>query len=302
MKNSLRLKGLFLVTSGALLWGVSGTVAQYLFQDENFTPEWLVVMRMLLSGILLLIIGVIKGDKNIFGIWKRKDNAIRLILFGLLGMLGVQYTYFAAINHGNAATATILQYLSPIIITFYMCIHNKKLPTSKQMICVTMAMIGTFLIITKGNMNSLSISKLAVFWGIASAFASALYILQPVKLIKEYGSICTVGWGMLIGGTALSFINSPFNCSGNWSFKSISAVVFVVIFGTLIAFSCYLESLKYIEPYEASILGCVEPLSAALLSIMFLNVTFSIVQWLGTILIITTISVLSVMKNDKEQA
>ena len=296
MKNSLRLKGLFLVTSGALLWGVSGTVAQYLFQDENFTPEWLVVMRMLLSGILLLIIGVIKGDKNIFGIWKRKDNAIRLILFGLLGMLGVQYTYFAAINHGNAATATILQYLSPIIITFYMCIHNKKLPTSKQMICVTMAMIGTFLIITKGNMNSLSISKLAVFWGIVSAFASALYTLQPVKLIKEYGSICTVGWGMLIGGTALSFINSPFNCSGNWSFKSISAVVFVVIFGTLIAFSCYLESLKYIEPYEASILGCVEPLSAALLSIMFLNVTFSIVQWLGTILIITTISVLSIMK------
>ena len=296
MKNSLRLKGLFLVTSGALLWGVSGTVAQYLFQDENFTPEWLVVMRMLLSGILLLIISVIKGDKNIFGIWKRKDNAIRLILFGLLGMLGVQYTYFAAINHGNAATATILQYLSPIIITFYMCIHNKKLPTSKQMICVTMAMIGTFLIITKGNMNSLSISKLAVFWGIASAFASALYTLQPVKLIKEYGSICTVGWGMLIGGTALSFINSPFNCSGNWSFKSISAVVFVVIFGTLIAFSCYLESLKYIEPYEASILGCVEPLSAAILSIMFLNVTFSIVQWLGTILIITTISVLSIMK------
>lgn len=302
MKNSLRLKGLFLVTSGALLWGVSGTVAQYLFQDENFTPEWLVVMRMLLSGILLLIIGVIKGDKNIFGIWKRKENAIRLILFGLLGMLGVQYTYFAAINHGNAATATILQYLSPIIITFYMCIHNKKLPTSKQMICVTMAMIGTFLIITKGNMNSLSISKLAVFWGIASAFASALYTLQPVKLIKEYGSICTVGWGMLIGGIALSFINSPFNCSGNWSFKSISAVAFVVIFGTLIAFSCYLESLKYIEPYEASILGCVEPLSAALLSIMFLNVKFSGIQWLGSLLIIATVSVLSVMKNDKEQA
>ena len=302
MKNSLRLKGLFLVTSGALLWGVSGTVAQYLFQDENFTPEWLVVMRMLLSGILLLIIGVIKGDKNIFGIWKRKENAIRLILFGLLGMLGVQYTYFAAINHGNAATATILQYLSPIIITFYMCIHNKKLPTSKQMICVTMAMLGTFLIITKGNMNSLSISKLAVFWGIASAFASALYTLQPVKLIKEYGSICTVGWGMLIGGIALSFINSPFNCSGNWSFKSISAVAFVVIFGTLIAFSCYLESLKYIEPYEASILGCVEPLSAALLSIMFLNVKFSGIQWLGSLLIIATVSVLSVMKNDKEQA
>lgn len=298
MKNSLRLKGMFLVTSGALLWGVSGTVAQYLFQDENFTPEWLVVMRMLLSGILLLIIGVIKGDKNIFGIWKRKENAIRLILFGLLGMLGVQYTYFAAINHGNAATATILQYLSPIIITLYLCLSNKKMITMKQFLCVALAMIGTFLIITKGNINSLSISKAALFWGIASAFASALYTLQPIKLIREYGATCTVGWGMLIGGVAFSFIYSPFNCTGNWSVKSVLAVAFVVIFGTLIAFSSYLASLKYIEAYEASILGSLEPLSAALLSIMFLDVKFSAIQWIGSLMIISTISILSIMKDN----
>lgn len=298
MKNSLRLKGLFLVAFGAMLWGVSGTAAQYLFQTENFTPEWLVVIRMIISGILLLIIGVIKGDKNVFGIWKKKDNAIRLILFGLLGMIGVQYTYFAAINHGNAASATILQYLSPILITFYMCIVNKKLPTLKQIVCVVMAVIGTFLIITKGNMNSLSISKAALFWGIASAFACALYTLQPIRLIKEYGSICTVGWGMLVGGAAFCFIKSPFDCSGNWSVKSISAISFVVIFGTLIAFSCYLESLKYIEAYEASILGSVEPLSAALISIMFLDVKFSAIQWIGSVMIISTISILSIMKDN----
>ena len=297
MKNSLRLKGLFLVTFGAMLWGVSGTTAQYLFQTENFTPEWLVVIRMIISGILLLIIGLIRGDKNVFGIWKKKDNAVRLILFGLLGMIGAQYTYFAAIDHGNAATATILQYLSPILITFYICMINKKLPTLKQIVCIAMAVIGTFLIITKGNMNSLSISKLALFWGIASAFTSALYTLQPIKLIKEFGSICTVGWGMLIGGLAFCFIKSPFDCSGNWSVKSISAVAFVVIFGTLIAFSCYLESLKYIEAYEASILGSVEPLSAAFLSMLFLDVKFSTIQWFGSILIISTISVLSIMKD-----
>ncbi|MBE6062592.1 MAG: EamA family transporter [Clostridium butyricum] len=298
MKNTLRLKGLFLVTFGAALWGVSGTAAQYLFQNQNFTPEWLVDIRMLLSGILLIILGLIKGDKNVFEIWKRKDNAIRLLLFGLLGMLGVQYTYFAAINHGNAATATILQYLSPIIITFYICMQNKKLPTLKQTVCVAMAIMGTFLIITKGNMNSISISKAALFWGIASAFTSALYTLQPIKLLKEYGATCTVGWGMLIGGIAFSFIYSPFNCTGNWSIKSVLAVVFVVIFGTLIAFSCYLASLKYIEAYEASILGSLEPLSAAFLSIMFLNVKFSAIQWIGSILIISTISVLSIMKDN----
>lgn len=300
MRDSLRIKGLFLVTFGALLWGVSGTVAQYLFQSEGFTAEWLVVIRMLISGILLIILGLVKRDKNIFKIWTVKGDAIKLILFAAMGMLGVQYAYFAAINHGNAATATILQYLSPVIITIYLAICNKKLPTLKQLICVGMAMLGTFLIITKGNMNSLSISKLAVFWGIASAFASALYTLQPVSLLKKYGSTSVVGWGMFIGGLVFSFLYSPFNCSGNWSFKSISAITFVVLFGTLIAFLSYLSSLKYIEPAEASILGCVEPLSAAILSIMFLNVTFSLIQWLGAICIIVTISILSLMKNSNE--
>ena len=298
MKTSVRLRGIFLVSFGALLWGVSGTVAQYLFQDENFSPEWLVVIRMLLSGIVLLIFGLLKGDKNILKIWTTKKDIFKLILFGILGMLGVQYTYFAAINHGNAATATILQYLSPVIITIYLFLHNKKLPSSKQIICVCMSLVGTFFIITKGSLNSLSISKLAIFWGIASAFASAVYTVQPISLLKKYGSTSTVGWGMLIGGIAFSFIHSPFNCAGNWSFKSISAIVFVVLFGTLIGFSCYLESLKYIEPYEASILGCIEPLSAAFLSIIFLNVNFSPIQWVGSLCIIITISLLSLMKND----
>ena len=301
IEKSLKTKGIFLVTLAALLWGVSGTVAQYLFQSENFTPEWLVVIRMLCAGVLLLIMGLLKSDKNIFKIWSTKENAIKLVLFGLLGMLGMQYTYFAAIKHGNAASATILQYLAPIIITVYLSLRNKKLPTRKQIICVSMAMLGTFLIITKGNINSLSISKLAVFWGIASAFASALYTLQPVSLVKEYGSTSVVGWGMIIGGVAFSFINSPFNCSGNWSLKAIAAIVFVVIFGTLIAFYCYLESLRYIKPEEASILACVEPLSAALLSIIFLSLKFSFVEWIGTLCIIITVSILSFNKNDNDE-
>ena len=301
MKNSLRIKGLFLVTFGALLWGISGTVAQYLFQSENFKPEWLVVIRMLISGILLLIIGLIKSDKNIFKIWTEKKDIFRLLLFSLFGMLGVQYTYFSAINHGNAATATILQYLSPVIITLYLSIRNKKLPTLKQILCVCMAMLGTFLIITKGTLTSLSVSNLGLFWGIASAFTSAIYTLQPVSLLKKYGSLCVVGFGMLIGGVAFSFIHSPFNCTGYWSLKSVLAIIFVVLFGTLIAFYCYLESLKYIEPSEASILSCIEPLSAAFISIIYLNVIFTPIQWLGSICIIITISILSIVKNDKKQ-
>lgn len=298
MKDSLRLKGIFLVVFGTFLWGVSGVVAQYLFKSENFTPEWLVVIRMIVSGTIILIFSLSKGDKNILKIWSKKENIIKILIFALLGMLGVQYTYFAAILHGNAATATILQYLAPVIITIYLAFYNKKLPTLKQLVCVFMAILGTFLIITKGNLNSLAISKEAVFFGVLSAFTCAIYTLQPSHLLKNYGSLCVVGWGMFIGGIAFSFFYSPFNCTGNWSFKSVLAIIFVVLFGTLIAFYCYLESLKYIEPYEASVFTCIEPLSASILSIIFLNVSFSIIQLVGALCIIITISILSFSKKD----
>ena len=298
MKDSSRLKGVFLVMFGTVLWGVSGVVAQYLFENENFTPEWLVVVRMIISGTIILVFSLLKKDKNVFEIWSKKENIIKILIFALIGMLGVQYTYFAAILHGNAATATILQYLSPVIITIYLAFSNKKFPTLKQIACISMAILGTFLIITKGNLSSLAISKEAVFFGVLSAVTCAVYTLQPSQLLKNYGSLCVVGWGMFIGGIAFSLIYSPFNCSGNWSFISVLAIAFVVLFGTLIAFYCYLESLKYIEPYEASVFTCIEPLSASILSIIFLNVSFSLIQLVGALCIIVTISILSFTKKD----
>jgi len=282
-----------LVITGAMLWGISGTVAQYLFQKKEFSPEWLVVIRLLVSGITLLLYSSIKGRQDIWEIWKSKYNSFSLIFFSIIGMLGVQYTYFAAIKYGNAATATILQYLSPVIITCYLAIRTKKIPDLQETIAIVLAVSGTFLIITKGNIYSISISKLALFWGISSAFAAAFYTLQPRSLLAKWGSTLVVGWGMLIGGIAFSFIHQPWNFAGQWSINSIFAVIFVVLFGTLIAFTCYLESLKYINPTETSVLSSVEPLSAAFLSVLWLHEQLGITQWLGTACIIVTIIILS---------
>lgn len=296
MKSQPRIKGILLVIIGAMLWGVSGTVAQYLFQKKEFSPEWLVVIRLLASGVILLLYAFIKGNQDIWKIWRFKYNSLSLLLFSILGMLGVQYTYFAAIKYGNAATATILQYLSPVIITCYLAIRSKKFPDFQEAAAIVLAMLGTFFIITNGNIHSLSISKLALFWGISSAFAAAFYTLQPRSLLTKWGSTVVVGWGMLIGGIAFSLIHPPWHFTGDWSIPSIAAVLFVVLFGTLIAFYCYLESLNYIQPTETSVLSSVEPLSAAFLSVLWLHVPFGMFEWLGTICIIITIVILSRVK------
>ncbi|MFZ3195304.1 MAG: EamA family transporter, partial [Bacillus mycoides] len=90
--DSNRLKGIIMVVIGACLWGLSGTAAQQLFQYENVSTEWLVTIRLLISGAILLIMSSFGANKKeIFGIWKQKSDANKIILFGLLGMLAVQY-------------------------------------------------------------------------------------------------------------------------------------------------------------------------------------------------------------------
>lgn len=297
LSSSSRPKGMALVLIGASMWGISGTVAQYLFQERGFSPEWLVVFRLLISGIILLVLAhQSKDTRSIWDVWKNKKDILSLVLFSIFGMLAVQYTFFSAIKHSNAATATVLQYLAPVMIACYIAIRSKRLPTSSEIFAVVLALVGTFLLVTQGNLNSLSISREALFWGLISAVALAFYTVQPLKLLAKWGSIIVMGWGMLIGGVSFSFIHPPWNFVGQWSLNSFLAVVFIVVFGTLIAFYCYLESLRYITATETSLLACIEPLSAAVLAVVWLHVSFGLAEWLGTMCIILTIVILSVMK------
>lgn len=289
-----RRRGIYLVITGAALWGISGAAAQYLFHEKAISPEWLVVVRLLVSGGLLLTFEFIRKRKKIFTIWK--ESSKDLVFFGLCGMLGVQYTFFAAIQSGNAATAAILQYLSPIIITVYLAICRCFFPSIIQITSIFLAMFGTFLLVTGGNPSHLSVSPTALFWGISSAFAAAFYTVQPKRMVGLYSSNLVIGWGMLIGGVFISFFYPPWNFTGQWDTAAFSGVIFVILFGTIIAFYCYLESIKYITPAETNTLASVEPLSAVCLSVWFLGVPFGMTETIGALCIFSTVFLLARQK------
>ncbi len=288
-----RTKGIVLVLIAALFWGLSGTVSQYLFQDLNISTEWLTTVRLLSSGILLTLIAYKREGTRIFDIWRHKADIVGFSIFGIIGMIGVQYTYLAAIKHGNAATATILQYLGPVFVTSYFVLIAKRLPTKKEVAAVALALFGTFLLVTHGNINTLSISLEGFIWGILSAFGLAFYTIQPVNLLKRWGSTIVVGWGMIIGGVVFSFVRPPWQFEGQWYFSTNFAFLFIIICGTVLAFYGYLESLKYLTASETSLLACAEPLSAAISAVLFLGVSFGWVDWLGSGFILMTIVLLS---------
>lgn len=287
--------GIFLGLTAAALWGISGTMGQFLFQERAINVEWLITLRLLISGICLLLYGRLAGC-NLFSIWQDRKDTLQLITFSIIGMLGVQYTYFAAIKHSNAATATVLQYAGPILIAIYLAVRQMRLPTSIELLALILAITGTFLLVTHGHVDSLVISKTALFFGLASAVTLAIYSLQPRALLAKYDSATVVGWAMLVAGIAFSFVRAPWQVEGVWDTQTFSAVAFIIFLGTLVPFYFYLKAIKIIGAQKASLLACAEPLVAVLLSVIWLQTPFIAVDWLGSLCIISTIFLLSKSK------
>ncbi|HLR39620.1 MAG TPA: EamA family transporter, partial [Jeotgalicoccus sp.] len=113
MPNSeSHIRGLVFVCLGAILWGVGGTATDYIFKNTPVTVDWYVTTRLLLSGIILLLIYIIFFRKKHAMVWDKYIITMFLI-YSIFGMTAVQYTFTAAIGHGNAAIATVLQCTGP---------------------------------------------------------------------------------------------------------------------------------------------------------------------------------------------
>ncbi|AJH16320.1 MULTISPECIES: DMT family transporter [Myroides] len=280
----------------AMLWGVSGAFAQFLFREKEFNAEWLVTVRLLISGVLMLLFGIVRKNPDVVNIWKDKKDAVQLILFSILGMLTVQYTYFVTILHSNAATATVIQYTGPVFIAIYLALRLRKWPKPIEFLAIGMAMLGTFLLVTHGDINTLNITPTALIWGIASAIALAVYTLMPVHLLNRYSPIAIIGWSMLIAGIAMSIIHPPHKLEGIWDTDTYLAVLFIIFLGTLIPFYIFLMAIKNIGPQRASLLACAEPLSATLIAVVYFGVNFELMDYIGSLCIITTIFLLTKIK------
>ncbi len=296
LKN--RKLGVIMALTSTILWGISGNVTQYMFEISTVSAITIVTLRLLISGFILILYALSLGYyKKFIELFKDKDGVKKIIIFSIFGMLATQLSFFSAIENSNAAIATLLQFVAPIIVIIYYVITSKKAPTLIEIIATLMAIIGTFLIITNGSFKGLSISFIGLFWGFLSAFALSFYMIYAKNLFK-WSSKLTVGLCMMIGGVIMFIFLPNKNIIHYFTdMRVILAFGFNIIFGTVLAFYLFIESLRYISPKETSILSSCEPLTALIISTLFLNVSFGFYQVIGSILIILMIIILSFSKS-----
>ena len=292
MERKIKLRGMLLASLASSLWAISGISGEILFKKFNFSSNWLVSTRTLISGILLFLIVIFIEKKSVLKPLKNKRDCAGIILFGTAGMYLVQYTYFKTIELSNVSFATILQFTAPFFIFIYESIKNKKVPAVSTVILLFMTILGVVFIVTKGNFSNLSVSLEALLLGVISAIMIAFYSTYPKKLLKKYGSITVVGWGMIIGSIISNVIHPIWKVEGNVNAKSMIQVIIVVILGTSIAYLIYIASLNYISSSLAGILTAFEPVLAAILSVAIFGLKFSFIEIVGFVLVFVSIFIL----------
>ena len=278
---------------GGTLWGINGVMGNYLFLNKNVITPWLIPYRLILAGFLLLGYLYYKKGSKIFDILKNPKDLVQIVLFGFIGMLGTQYTYFSAIQFSNAAIATVLTYFGPTLVLIYMCLREKRKPLKYEIVSICLSSFGVFLLATHGDITSLQISFKALIWGILSALSVVFYTVQPESLLKKYGASIVVAWGMMIGGIFIAFVTKPWNISVTFDFVTFLVLMLIIVFGTIIAFILYLTGVNIIGPTKASIIACIEPVAATICAILFLGVTFDFLDVIGFLCIISTIFIVA---------
>lgn len=288
--------GILFTVIGGISWGFSGACGQFLFQNYNVPSAWLSSARMLFAGIILIIFGFIKYKKRMISIFKKPKDILRLVLFSVFGLMFCQYAYMTAISYSNAGTATVLQSLGPIFITFTVCIRQKRPPRLKEAIAIVLALAGTFLLATHGNLSSLVITKEGLIFGLLAALGVSLYTLLSEKIVGEYGAGIVTGYGMLIGGIVLGTITGSFKESVDLDASGILALLAIIIIGTVIAYTFYLQGVGMIGPVKASLISSLEPVSAAVFAAIWLKTAFAPLDIAAFVMILATVFILSERK------
>lgn len=290
-----RLKGIIFIVTGSMLWGATGPLMEWLLSHTPLTVSFMLTIRLTVAGILLLTY-LLLTRKDIFGIWQQKLWSRQLVIFGIAGMLGVQFAFVAAINASNAVLATLLQFLAPIFVVAYVSLSLKKWPPKYQVLGIIGTLIGLFLLLTNASFDALLISKKALLWGVAVGLTFAFYTLYPARLMKEWNVLLVVGWGMLIGGGTLGIIGRVWQ-SNLWlvftDMKIIGLMLALIFFGT-VAFVLFLSSMRYITAVETSVLSSIEPLTAMAISVIVFGTTLGFWQLVGVFVMLVCVTWLSV--------
>ncbi len=293
------LRGYLFILLAVAFWGIAATVAKFLF-THNVDTLIVVQTRSTLAFIVLAAVLALTRPE-LFRI-RLRDIGL-FLLVGVIGIAYTNYSYYYTVKVSTVATAILIQYIAPVIVTFYAVLSKNEHLTVVKTSALFLALTGCFFAVSSGELSNIHISGIGLFTGISSAFSFSFMIIMSKKIMERYSRWTLLVYGFGIAAVFWLFFNPPSRIiaqeysSGEWF------VFFLFSMGSvLIPYSLFSAGLHVIQASRASIISTMEPVVAIVSAYFIVGERLTVLQVMGASGVIGAVILLEIWREEKEGA
>lgn len=263
---------------------IFGTIGIFV-RNIDLSSKETALSRGIIGSLFLIVVLICSKEKISFqGI---KKNILILFLSGI--GIGLNWIFlFQAYKYTTVSTATLSYYSAPVIVTILSPIILKERLSLIKFLCVIGAMTG--MIFIAGNSESSGAvynHTLGIIYGVSAAVFYASVIIMN-KFIKGLGGLETTVTQLILASIVLVpyvIMTGGFDFSRMTKISYISLIILGVVH-TGFAYFLYFSSLKELKGQTIAVLSYIDPISAVIISSLFLGEKMTFLQIVGGILIL----------------
>lgn len=267
-------------------------------RNIDLPSSMIALARGIIGSIFLLVASYITRQKIS---WKAiKANLFLLIVSG--AAMGINWIFlFQAYKYTTISKATLCYYFAPVLIMFLSPFILKEKLNAIKIMCIIGAMAGMFLIVGFESGTAEKNQLLGIGYGLAAAVLYTSVIITN-KFIRNLSGIESAMIQLAIAAVILlPYILATEKIRfTELNFKSTLLLLAVGIIHTGISYFLYFSAIPKLKGQTIAVFSYIDPISAIVMSSIFLGEKMTVIQLMGGILILGTtfINELSVKELD----
>lgn len=265
-----------------LIWGSTWVAIKIGLQDAP--PAWSASARMLLGGLILLLYTNLAGQSFPRGAKEKWRVAWPgLMIYGLAYAL-----VYAGIERISAALSSILFASFPFFIAIFVAILVKSEKISPRTLTGVIIGFSGIVVIFAGPVSLDRSSIIGSLLVLVSTVLSAYGTVHIRAFLRDQPVLVMMALQMTLGGILLTLIAVLFEPISQFKLTvaSVGSILYLTLFGTIIAFAGYFWLLKRMPTLTLSLIAFITPLTAIFLGYIFLDEMLSVQDYVGSGLVL----------------
>lgn len=260
-----------------LLFGSNGIVASYI----NLNSYEIVFLRTLLGSVTLIIVFFATKRKLTF--FKYKCQSAFLTISGIA--MGASWIFlYDAYDKIGVSIASLLYYCGPIIVMALSPVVFRERLTKPKVISFFAVLAGIFLV--NGTVFNENKNVWGIFCGLMSAVCYSFMVIFNKKAKDITGLENSMIQLFISFLTVAVFVGIKQGYGIDVDRASVLPVLVLGLLNTGLGCYLYFSSIGRLPVQTVAICGYLEPLSAVIFSMIFLNEIMLPMQLIGAVLII----------------